>query len=69
MSDPDPRPRPKLDKARHALLFELFRQRSMAQYVAQKRTALPETQSVDLRLFAQSASRSIAPDGPSQPLL
>ncbi|EAQ26617.1 MULTISPECIES: hypothetical protein [unclassified Roseovarius] len=68
MSDPDPRPRPKLDRARHALLFELFRQRNMAHYVAQNRTALPETLSADLRLFAQSASRSIAPDRPSQPL-
>lgn len=62
MSQPDPRPRPKLDRARHALLFELIRQRSMAHHVSRRNPNLPETDPADLHLFVQAAARSIAPD-------
>ena len=62
MSQSDPRPRPKLDRARHALLFELIRQRSMAHHVSRRVTDLAETDHADLHLFAQAAARSIAPD-------
>lgn len=61
MSQSDPRPRPKLDRARHALLFELIRQRSMAQYVSRRNPDQPETDPADLHVFVQTASRSIAP--------
>lgn len=61
MSQSDPRPRTKLDRARHALLFELIRQRSMAHYVSRRNPDLPETDPSDLHLFAHSACRSIAP--------
>ncbi|MFU8778430.1 MAG: hypothetical protein ACNA7M_12275 [Roseovarius sp.] len=58
----NPNPRPKRDRARHALLFELIRQRSMAQYVSRRNPDLPETDPSDLLLFAQAAARSIAPE-------
>ena len=69
MPTPDPNPRPQCPHQRHLLLFELIRQRSMAQYVSQKRSAAPDVNPADLHLFAQTANRSIAPENPARPLL
>ena len=62
MSQSTPWPRPKLDRARHALLFELIRQRSMADHVSRRSANLPEMDPADLHLCAAAAARSIAPD-------
>lgn len=61
--------RPKLDRQRHRLLFELIRQRSIAYYVSQQKRALPEDDPVDLQRLVQCAVRSIDPERPRQPLL
>lgn len=73
MSYAGPRPRPMPVKPRHSLLFELIRQRSMAQDVAQrvarKKSCLRDDDPVDFHQFAQAACRSIAPDtAPLYPL-
>ena len=60
MSDTDKRP--KLDRARHALLFELIRQRGMAHSVSHRHISQPETDPSALHLFVQAASHSIAPE-------
>lgn len=67
MSQPDPHPRPNRTRARHALLFELIRQRSMAQSVTRRQSESPEPDAIDLHHIARTASRSIAPSDSPHP--
>lgn len=48
---------------RHALLFELIRQRSMAQHVSQRIAQTPPHNPAEALLFADEARRSLVMQG------
>lgn len=66
--NPHPPPRP-LAQPRHALLFELIRQKGMAQSVNRRIARSGKPNPADLAHFAMMAARSLAnPDQPATPM-
>ncbi len=59
MSFESPKPVVRRKSSRHALLFELMRQRNMAKFISDRISNQPPTDPTDLKQLVRAADRSL----------